>query len=239
MSVKKAIGVLVVVILAIVAFGVTIATYGDTMVTDAVNRLLARELASGGKVERVHVGLFSGELTIENLKIFNPEGFNSNEMLILGNGFTRVSLRELIDKKINIEELKLRDLTFRVERSGVRTNVTEAFGGKKRKKASSQKPRTPGEKKPIHVTISRITIENVKFFAPKIAEKNPLQIKRMSLEGPFRLGPEGGLKKILDSLAKELQKKAVKEAVKSLKNPEKAREKIEEGLKGIKKLFGK
>lgn len=237
---KKGIGIVIVIVLALGAFVFTLFTYADSMVTRGVNYVMDSSLPSGGEVDKVHVGLLSGDLSISGLKIFNPPGFGSKELLSLELGETAVSLKELMKRRVHIKNLSVTGLTVRVERKGTKTNLDELIALARKKSGKGEatgEGKTAGKK--VEVVIDRISIKKVRFFAPLIAEKKPVELENLTLTGPFTVSEKGGMTDVVNALVRQLQKEGAKKVKlpTSVQEVEKLKEKAKEGVKGIRKMF--
>ena len=83
-------------------------------------------------LERMSIGVFSGEAGMSKLNVRNPAGFDTPHFLELGNGNVAVSLGSLMDDTVVVPELTLSSLSMNLERKGGRANYQVILDGLKR-----------------------------------------------------------------------------------------------------------
>src|SRR5690606_10073835 len=77
------------------------------------------EYATGVRTEldNAHVGLTSGELTLGDLAIANPDGYAADHFLKLEHGFVAVTLGSLLEERVVVPKVELRGIHLAIERT--------------------------------------------------------------------------------------------------------------------------
>jgi len=109
--------VLVVVVVGVVGY-VAIDRFAKTGVEQGGTYAMGVET----KLDGIHMGLLSGNLSMNGLSVANPEGFKSEHFLSLGDGSVAVSLGSLMGDKVEIPKLTLSDITMALEKDGGKAN---------------------------------------------------------------------------------------------------------------------
>lgn len=92
----------------------------------SVNALAKKGIEAGGSyalgvpttVDSVSIGLLSGQASLANLSVANPQGFASPHFLKLGGGSVAVSLGSLQTEVVEIPTFALSNIDVRLERKG-------------------------------------------------------------------------------------------------------------------------
>ncbi|MBL8757150.1 MAG: hypothetical protein JNK35_01825 [Phycisphaerae bacterium] len=92
----------------------------------SVNALAKKGIEAGGTyalgvpttVDSVSIGLLSGQASLANLNVANPQGFASPHFLKLGGGSVAVSLGSLQSEVVEIPSFALSNIDVRLERKG-------------------------------------------------------------------------------------------------------------------------
>ncbi len=90
----------------------------------AIDRLTKAGIEQGGtyamgvetKLNSIHVGLFSGTVSLEGLSIANPEGFKAENFMSLGDGSVEVTLGSLMGDKVEVPLLTLNHINLVLEK---------------------------------------------------------------------------------------------------------------------------
>jgi hypothetical protein len=96
----------------------------------AVDRIAKAGIEQGGthamgvetKLDGIHVGLFSGSVSMDGLSIENPEGFKADHFMSLGDGSVDVTLGSLMGDKVEVPMLQLNDIDLSLEKDGGKAN---------------------------------------------------------------------------------------------------------------------
>jgi len=114
----------------------------------SINRIAKTAIERGGTfalgvdtgVESADVGIFSGELSLNGVRIDNPEGYAADHFMELGNGEMEVSLGSLREDVVVLPRLLLTDLKVAMERGAGGTNYGVILDNLKRFEAEELDP---------------------------------------------------------------------------------------------------
>lgn len=142
-------------------------------------------------LERMSIGVFSGEAGMSKLNVRNPVGFDTPHFLELGNGNVAVSLGSLMDDTVVVPELTLSSLSMNLERKGGKANYQVILDGLKRfdtrEDAPPSAPQDKAEaeegKKFIvrHVAINDVNVQVDWLPVGGELTRVPLRIERIEL----------------------------------------------------------
>lgn len=108
------------VLLVLIAVGAGFAL--DSIATKAVEAGGTRALGTPTHLGSADIGLLGGGVTLDGLRVENPEGFSEEDFLALEHGEVEVSLGSLLDDVVDVPLLALRGIDLRLERAGGTTN---------------------------------------------------------------------------------------------------------------------
>lgn len=173
---RTALAVLGVLILLLVVAGF----FSDRLATAATNRLLSESFPVPASVRSVHVGLLSGRVTLEGLRIANPAGYAHPEFLVLRRGQLHVRLLSLRSAEVVVDLIRTEGLTVRIENAAGRRNVDEIFPRK-----------GPGGKKDEggkRIAVRRIVLRGTTVSFPMGGGEQIASVEEIVLDEPTRKG---------------------------------------------------
>ncbi len=103
--------VLVVVLVCVIGY-VMIDQIAKTGIVEGGTRAMGVET----KLDGIHVGLFSGSVSLDGLSIANPPGFKADHFMSLGDGSVEVTLGSLMGDKVEVPSLKLNNVDLALEK---------------------------------------------------------------------------------------------------------------------------
>lgn len=120
----KLITIVIVLFLIVVVIPIlSIDTIAKTAIVKGSEYALGVEVTLGS----ADVGLISGEFAMQDLKIANPDGFQSPHFLHLENGNTRVTLSSLSESTVVLPTLTLAGIDMHLEKKGDKSNYDVIF----------------------------------------------------------------------------------------------------------------
>ena len=159
--VAKIIAVLVILILVAV---VGIAFYLDTIAKGAIETGATYALGVQTTLDEADIGVFAGDFTMKGLSVANPEGFQSDHFLQLGEGYVDVSMGSLRQETVELPILTLTTVNMTLEKKGGESNYKVILDNLKRFESGEQTE--PGGEKEAgktfvikEVVISDINVE--------------------------------------------------------------------------------
>jgi hypothetical protein len=152
--------VLVVVVLLVAAV-VTVFVYLDSIAKSAVEKGATYALGVETTLDSADVGVMSGDFTMKGLNVANPEGFDRDHFLRLGEGYVDVSLGSLRQETVQLPTLTLTTVNMSLEKKGGESNYKVILDNLKRlESGEAEGDKEPGKKFVIEeVVISDITVE--------------------------------------------------------------------------------
>ncbi len=112
-------GALVVVLVVIV---VIVFISIDSIAKAAIERGSTYALGVQTTLASADIGILSGEFAMSGLEVANPEGFESDHFLQLGEGFLAVSLGSLREDTVEVPTLALTGIDINLEKRGGKAN---------------------------------------------------------------------------------------------------------------------
>lgn len=95
----------------------------DGLARSAVESGLGRALGTETTIQELDLGLLSGEATLEELRVSNPQGFDSPHFLTLRRARVAVRLRSFLADTVEVRRLELEDMDLTLEQRGTSSNV--------------------------------------------------------------------------------------------------------------------
>ena len=148
-------------------------------------------------LDGMDVGVLSGSVEMDELKVANPSGFDTPHFLRLGNGRIDVSLGSLMEDKVVVPELVLSGISMNLENKGGTANYKAILDGMK--KAESKDKAAPADSKEgKKFVVQHVLINDVKVQADLLPiggklTRVPLTIERIELKDVGTDSDEGVL----------------------------------------------
>lgn len=159
----------------------------NSAVKIAVENGATQSLKVRTQLARASVAPFSGDVSLTDLRVANPEGFTAPEIFALGNVSVQVSYSELFGQPVKVASIKIQDPKLLIEHAGGKFNFMELANNlKSDKPAPTPEPTEPGETtrviinavemsgasvtilpgipgldKPITITVPPISLQNI------------------------------------------------------------------------------
>jgi hypothetical protein len=151
--------VVVLVVLIVIAIGAGF-YFIDAIAKTAVERGGEYALGVPTTLKSADVGVFTGEFSMDGLKVANPPDFKSSHFLTMDHGDVAVTLGSLRGSPVELPTLNLKSIDVNIESRGGSSNY-EAILESLKKLESGSKP-TGDEKKFI---VRKVVIEDLKVHA--------------------------------------------------------------------------
>jgi uncharacterized protein involved in outer membrane biogenesis len=132
---------------------VFVAVFGALFYVDSIARKAVEEggsyaLGVATQVQKVHVGVIAGQVSLENLTVANPPGFDGPRFLKLGSGSVEVSLATLTKTRVVLPQLLLEAVELSLEKKGgAQANYEVILANLKRLESSDKPAASTGEGK--------------------------------------------------------------------------------------------
>ncbi len=114
---KKLTRVLLVILVIIIIVAVAGVLFLDSIARKGIEYGTGYATGVDTSLDRVHIGLFNGQVTLGNLQIDNPEGFETPFFMKLGDGHIDVSLGSLRNDTVEVPTVTLSDIHMYLEKT--------------------------------------------------------------------------------------------------------------------------
>lgn len=181
--------VLAILILLLIAV-VAVNLFAERAVKVGIETAATKTLNVGVSLSNVDLSIMAGKLTLKNLLINNPPGYQHDKLLELKNAKIEVDVKSLLSDVVNIREIKLDGVNVVLEQRGISGNnlqdvIKTISSGQK------DKPETSGKKLHIGVLeISNVTVKVKLLPVPGKADTITLKLS------PIRMTDLGGDNKL-------------------------------------------
>lgn len=136
------------------------------------------------KMDKFRIGLFSTDLDIQGLKIYNPAGYEDLVMLDLPRFYVDYNLKSIIGGTIHLNDVKffLTELVI-VKRADGSSNVDGIMklAQKKSDKVEKKEPVVAKEKKPLKIQLDLVEIKVGKFVSKSYGKSGKADVKEIKL----------------------------------------------------------
>jgi hypothetical protein len=143
---KLALKIVAVLVILVIAAVVAVVFYINTIAKSAIERGATAALGVKTTLASADVGILKGQLTLSDLIVANPKGFEGKDFLELGTGFLEVSLGSLTRDTVQVPLLTLNTLNLDLEKKGGQANYTVIIDNLKTRESGAAKgPAEPGK----------------------------------------------------------------------------------------------
>ncbi len=144
---KVVLKLVLVVVVLLAAVVIAVAFYLDAIAKGAIEKGATYALGVQTTLDEADVGVISGEFSMKGLNVANPEGFQGDHFLQLGEGYVDVSMGSLRQDTVQLPLLTLTTVSMILEKKGDESNYKVILDNLKRFESGKQEP-DDGEKKP-------------------------------------------------------------------------------------------
>ncbi|MFC1782346.1 hypothetical protein ACFL02_02025 [Planctomycetota bacterium] len=172
-----------VLIVVIVIGGVFV--YADRLTKVAVETAGTQALGVTTTLEKAKLSLLGGSVSLTGLQVDNPEGYQTDFLLKMGNGTTKIDLGSITSDTIQVEIIRLENLEMTIEQKGLESNLGQILKNiEEYTKTQQPKPKDESGKK---ITFQRIEIikpvARIKLLPiPGQVEVLPIELGDITLE---------------------------------------------------------
>lgn len=177
---KIILGILVVLIILVVA----VLFFIDSIAKNALEKGAPLVLGTNISVERLHIEPLKGRVEVTNLIVDNPgESYSSEYAIKLGDIVADIDLNTILNDKIRIEEMLMKDVDVVYETNVINSNLQEILDNVKKldtaeKKEEKEEDKSGGEKKDktLQVDLIALTSVGVTVQAKGAAKGLPIKV---------------------------------------------------------------
>jgi hypothetical protein len=173
----KLVAVLVVVLIVAV---VAVALYIDVIARNAVERGATSALGVETTLGSANVGIRTGEFSMRELRVANPQGYDTEHFLTLDDGLVAVAFRSLMEETVELPHLTLAGIDLNLEKKAGKANYDVILENLKDEESA---PADADGKKFIirQVTVSDITVHTALLPIGGDLSKLDLEIDEITL----------------------------------------------------------
>lgn len=228
---KKALKNLRIILLAILILVIVVVVVVDLFVDRAVKigieAAATKTLNVGVSVDKADLSIMGGKLTLQNLLINNPPGYEHDKLLELKDAKIVVDIKSLLSDVVHIREIKLDGVDVVLEQRGISgNNLQDVIKAIPSGPEAEGEPEAAGKKLHIdNLEISNVTVKVKLLPVPGRADTVPLKlapIKMTNLGSDNKLDTAALSGKILLAIARGVAEQGVgvlpKEMVDTMKS---------------------
>ncbi len=233
------IAVIVVIFLVVIIGFVSI----DSILKYAIKTAVKQQLNVDASAAMVSLSIFSGNVTISNLKIGNPPGYQYEHVLEANSISVTTSISSLLSNPVEINDVTIDGVTMVIEQKGMTNNLSDILKSMPKPQQTETKTTEPAKKgKSVH--ISSVGMKNLAVTAkllpiPGKSDALTLRIASMHLSNlggeKSSLGDVVG--KIFAAISAEIASKGAgifpSDLTGSIQNAGKSFESATESIKGL------
>ncbi len=176
--------IVLIVLVVLVALVVAALVFIDTLAKNALEKGAPLVLGTNVSVERIHIAPFQGRVEITNLIVDNPQGTYSSPYAIkLGDIIADVDINTVLNHKIRIEEMFLKEVDVVYETNVINSNLQEILDNVKKldtaEKKEHQEEEAKGEEdkeKTLQVDVIELSNVGVTVQAKGAATGLPIKV---------------------------------------------------------------
>jgi len=137
--------------------------FADNAVRVAVETAGTKALSVGVELEAAKLSIIGGSLSLHNLTVANPPGYQHETLLKLRQGDVQVQTKTLLSDKIQIDDILLDGMDLVIEQKALSSNLQEVI------EAAQRAEIPPGKK--LHVETLELTNVTVSVKLPSTSDQ--------------------------------------------------------------------
>lgn len=155
----------------------------DTIVKSAVTTVASNVIGAKVAASGLSLGIFTGNVRISGLKVYNPKGFPSGVLLDMPLITVKCRLPALLKKKIDLAlvDIRLKQMTVIKNKEG-KLNVDALKVSKKDESASGKKQEAMG----FHIDLFNLEIGKIVNRDLSVGEKPMLEVYEVNFKKSYR-----------------------------------------------------
>jgi len=155
-NIKKILKITVITILLLVVVVVAaISILGGLILKPVIETAASKALNVKVSLGSIDLSILRGQISLENLSINNPPGYQHEKLLELKKGKVRVDIKSLLGNTVRIKEIIFDGVNLTLEQKGISNNLQDIIGSLP---AGEKKASEPSGKK---LLINNLEISNV------------------------------------------------------------------------------
>ncbi len=114
---------LIVILLVLIVIGIL--TFIDQIARNGIETAGSMALGTSATLEKADIQILKGQVVLENMKIANPDDYQTPDMLDLDLASCAVDINSLTSDTVIVKSILIDGLTLTIEQKGLTTNVQE------------------------------------------------------------------------------------------------------------------
>ena len=172
--------VLLIVLIFIVSVIFALGLFADKALKVAIDTAGTKALKVKVNVDKAALSIFQGKLSLQNLQVDNPEGYQHKQLLDLKQADIKVDTKSLLSDTINIEEIKLDGTKVVFEQRGISgNNIQDIIKGLPPKQEQSEPSGKKLRIKKLEITNTDVQIKLLPV--PGKIDTIPLKLSKIEL----------------------------------------------------------
>lgn len=216
--------ILLTIIILLLVFSLTLEFFGGKAIRLGVETAGSKTLKVKVTVEDIKLSPLAGSLSIQNLVVANPEGYQNPTLLELGSVKVNLQTTSLLSKIVNIEEIKLDGMVLTIEQKGTTNNLKQILDSlpKAEDKPTDKDPeektkdKKPGKK--LHIDTLEITNVTIRAKLLPVPGKSgtieftlpPIKMTDIGGKDEEPVGMAELIRKIMDAIVEAVAKNGTK-----------------------------
>jgi hypothetical protein len=145
---KTLIMIPVFVVIAVIALAVVGLIYSDSLIKVGVETAGTQATGTNTTLKGANLSVMNGELSLSGLKIANPPGYQTGELVDIGKCTTAVDIQSLMSDTVVVKVVRIENLSMTIEQKGLNSNLGDILDQIKKLQSPSEKAPPTAEKKP-------------------------------------------------------------------------------------------
>lgn len=144
----------VVLLVLILVVSILVSVFGNRALRVGIENGASIALKVGVRVNDVSLKMLGGKLNLNGLEVDNPEGYQHEQLLTLGNVFVAVNIKSLMSDTVEIDQIRLDNVNLTIEQKGLTNNLQDILNNLPQSDA-------PGDKAGKQLKIKELQINGV------------------------------------------------------------------------------
>lgn len=120
--------IILVIIIAIALLLIGFGLYGEQIIKSQIEKAGTQALQVKVDIGNLDLAVLKGAVTIGKIEIANPQGYEQDYLLQVGNTDIKTQLKSLMKDTVIIDHILLDDITVAIEQKGLNNNLQEVLG---------------------------------------------------------------------------------------------------------------
>lgn len=175
---------LLVIVLLLLVGVLAVTLFLDPLVKTSVEAAGTHAMGVDTSLESLNLGVTSGELRMKTFKVANPEGFDTEHFMMLGDGQVELMLSSLLTDTVQVPLIELKQIDMNLEKKGGHTNFQTILDNLSKLGGPKDEKDPPSEEEPGKgFVIEQLLITDVSVRTRYAGKTVTIPIRKIELEG--------------------------------------------------------